>query len=378
MTHKHPGLLPLLLCTCLALAWPGQAGAEQGSVSVLKLSGTEVDEPMLARLQATLKEQVGADATKTVGGDTEMTIGEIGLTIGCEKISESCLSQVSEYVEMDMIVYGSVQRTEDIYLVNLGLFDLRTGKFIRRLEDRTIEGNEDEVVEVFGTLVQNLMQGDVGRLVIQSATGATGGGMVTLDGKELGQAPGTFEGLPLGEHIVAIQSTDGQRMEQKVVLRGESPSTVVVNFAAVQQDTPQTRADSRWLVPGWASVGVGVVGLGFGLYERSVAQAKNDELSADRFTSLAVGDAPSLTPEKASEFRDLRDERDQANTLALVGFSVGALALGVGGVMLYSAYSADEVSQDASVAPAKEKEGRAIAEVQVRAGLGQVDLSFSF
>lgn len=155
---------------------------------------------------------------------------------------------------------------------------------------------------------------------------------------------GTAPGKDSGEVKVTVQ--EGQRKDAVVVLRstGVAPAPAPVpaaaaastsnppSTAASPQDTGVSSDSSKWRVPAYAALGVGVVGVGFGTYF-----ALDAGKAADEADDMCGGSRSNCALEPGVSRGDVESKNDQAGssrTKAIVGFVIGGAGLAAGATML--------------------------------------------
>jgi|GEM_PF-3070803 len=335
-------LFVLILILCAAPALPAfaqddkQAQAntgEESQVVLLKLMSVDAAEPIVEYLSRTLQEAIDAHPKLKVGAQVDTSINEMVLVLGCEASSTQCLSGLSDFVEGDQIVFGSIRQAEGVYLISLKQFDFATGTFLSDITDATVEGDPDAIKAGMNRIVDSLLYQNAGELEI-AANGAPNA-QAYFNDQKVGALPTKLEGLPLGEHTVTVETADGRRESRQVTLNRGKVAKVVINFdapgALAIEDAPSD--SSAYLVPGWASVGIGTVGLVAGII--ATVQLSSYSSEAD---SMICGSA--LCPNSsASQANRLQSNMDTAYTMSIVGYSVAALGFAVGGYFLYNGYS---------------------------------------
>ncbi len=328
------GLAALLALFALpAFAQDGKQDADSSGASVvlLQFETFNVDQKVMDEFYVTLHENVDAHEKMHVAPGGDVGINDLILTLGCEEANAECLRGLDQFVEGDRIVFGSVQHSEGVYLLSLQMFDFATGDFIREVTDETVEGDEEQVRRGIEAVIQGFLYGDIGELEVL-VTGAEAP-TVSFDGEELGRAPLRAEELPLGEHAVTLKTSDGREQSKKVVLKRGSASKVHFKFDEAPGGSDSTPVGSKaYIVPGWASVGIGTIGLVAGAI--GTVQVGSFESEA---SSMVCGDAlcSAASPTRANK---LQDDMDSAYTMSMIGYSVAAVGLAAGGYLLYEGY----------------------------------------
>lgn len=335
-------LFILILILCAAPALPAfaqddkQAQANSGEelqVVLLKLMSVDAAEPIVEYLSQTIEQAIDAHPKLKVGAQVDTSINEMVLVLGCEASSAQCLSGLSDFVEGDQIVFGSIRQADGVYLISLKQFDFASGTFLSEVIDETVEGDPDTIKAEMGRIVDSLIYQNSG--VLEIAANGASSAQAYFNDQKVGSVPTKLEGLPLGEHTVTVETADGRRESRQVTLNRGKVAKVVINFedpGALAVDD-SAGDSSAYLVPGWASVGIGTVGLVAGII--ATVQLSSYSSEAD---SMICGSA--LCPNSsASQANRLQSNMDTAYTMSIVGYSVAALGLAVGGYFLYNGYA---------------------------------------
>lgn len=330
--------LILIAFTAPALPAFAQDGkqAEQGTdaeskVVMLKLMSVDAAQPIVDYLSRSLHETIDAAAGMKVESKNDSSINEMVLVLGCDASSTDCVAGLSDFIQADRIAYGSIRQADGVYLISLKLFDFANAEFVGEVNDATVEGEPEHIKAGIDQLVNSLVYGDVGALEVY-ADGATEG-QVYFDDENVGSLPATLDGLPLGEHVVTVETEDGRTQTTKVTLSRGNVSKVHLNFEPSEPAVADVGDSSGYIVPGWASMGVGTVGLVAGVI--ATVQLSSYTSEAD---SMICG-ASLCAQSSASQANRLQSNMDTAYTMSIVGYSVAAVGLAAGSYFLYNAYS---------------------------------------
>ncbi|MFB6375050.1 MAG: PEGA domain-containing protein, partial [Bradymonadaceae bacterium] len=261
----------------------------------------------------------------------EVTIEELSVTVGCNELNPDCLAGLSEYVDARRMVFGSVERSDDVYLFTVKLFDFTEERFVRQLAERTVEGEPSVVKRAIPAVVESFLYGDVGTLEVAVSNAQSP--RVYFDGEKMGPAPTTLQNLPLGQHAVTVKTQDGREKTQFVMLRKDKPQTVDFTFEGGGEQVSSGGGNTPVLA--LSSLGVGVVGTTIGVIGGARWLKFDNEL--DRFRGCSNGLCPlegKSPAETSAAFRETKTKYEQSALLANIGFGVGALGLGVGGYLL--------------------------------------------
>ncbi len=312
---------------------------EQGvGVVVLKFETFDTDPEVMALFYKAIQDTVRAQPELRLIDGGEVTLSELSLTLGCAEPDEACLDQARTFLKADQVIYGSVQRADAIHLFTIKMYDFESRSVIRQVEDQTVQGDMSRLAIAIPALVNGLLLGDVGALGVKVSGVDASQVQILLDGKALGSANAMrFEGLPLGEHVVTARSASGKEQTQRVILSHDQPANL--NFSFVEE---VARIDSGTrsgaIVPGWISVGVGVIGLGFGAYSHFALSGLEDD-ARDAYPQPFTSDDPSAV---ARDLESRQDAMNSAYTNRNIGLSVGAAGLVLGAGLLIYGYLLDE------------------------------------
>ncbi|MGM0557348.1 MAG: hypothetical protein ACQEVA_13270 [Myxococcota bacterium] len=335
-------LLTFLLLTLLAAplaAQEGDADADQGeSVVILQFETFNTEQEVMDVFYSHLHEAIEQKKGMHVKQGGDATIGDLILTAGCDSATPDCLQGLSDFVDGDKLVFGSVQYSDGVHLITIKMFDFSEGAFVQEITDETIEGEPSEIGEDLKAVIEGFIYGDVGQVAVD-ISGATEA-VVLFDGEKRGMAPTKLDGLPLGQHVVTVRAATGQEKSKTVVLRQGRVSKLSFNFDATGDgDDGGQRVSkggtSAYEVPGWAAVGIGVGGLVVGILGTSQLNSAVSETD-----SIICGDPGRLCAGvEPSRAHQLQSDMDSGRTLQVVGFSMAAVGIGVGSYLLYQTYA---------------------------------------
>lgn len=309
----------------------------ESSVVILKFETFKVDKPIIDAFEGAMERGINNHEDMKVKASGQLSVQDLVLTAGCDSPNAECLSQLGSAIGADQLVFGSLQQSDDVLMFNIRLFDFGERRFTREVTDVTVRGTQEEIINAMPAIIENFVYGSVGVLEILVDTGSP---EVYLNGEKVGRAPTLLENLPLGEHVVLLRGTSGAEQTQTVILRRGQPTKLEFQFATTAETPVASSGPST--IPGWILVGVGAVGVGFGIYQTMEVSRVDDDfqaLCAESGNICEGADAALGSTEAASRARTLEDEGSSAKTMQLIGFSVGGAALITGGYLLYRAYS---------------------------------------
>jgi hypothetical protein len=346
MSDRVVALAAFLLLSFLALPAIAQDGKAQDqssgtSVVVLQFETFNVDQEIMDDFYLALHDEIEAHEEMRVQAGGDVSISDLTLTLGCDEANAECLAGLSDFVEGDRIVFGSVQHSEGVYLFTLKMFDFSEKAFVHEVVDETLEASGEQIDAGVTAIIEGFLYGEVGVLEV-AVNGATLP-EVYFNGERLGRAPLTIEGLPLGEHAVTVRTDGGEEQSKKVMLRRESMSRVQFEFDPDAGGSSEPMSAKSFAVPGWAATGVGAAGLVAGVIGTVQVNSFNSEAE-----SMVCGGSLCANASTARANK-LQDDMDSAYTMSVIGYSVAAIGLATGGYLLYRAYGGEpEAQPDAS------------------------------
>ena len=329
-----------LTCITMSMVTSQLASAQQAESSkqviILKFDTFDVETQVMDTFYFQLDQRINAHEDLKVAPGGDVSISEMIVAVGCDSPTPDCLEQLSGMLDADQLLFGSVQRSEDIHLFTIKLYDFESGEFVAQVEDQTVQGDYADLEKAIPTLIDSLLYGDVGQLQIDINGGDDAA--VYFDGEKIGRGTTTLDNLPLGEHVIMVRSSSGDEISKTVLLRREEPSKLLFDFGGgALTDVAPTRARNKFAVPAWTMIGVGIVGLGFGGQQAFALRTakQEDELWRDENTISFGDDQYALKDESLRGELDRRDARDDSlYTRAMIGTSVGAIAVVTGAVLL--------------------------------------------
>jgi hypothetical protein len=179
---------------------------------------------------------------------------------------------------------------------------------------------------------------------------ATAGARVSLDGKELFVAPGSYEGLVrTGEHTVLARGTGYAPTQLSSKLGPGEVMRLDVKLFTDAELTRERRTMPAW-VP-WTVLGSGVVIAGVGGFLHS--QAKDDFAAYDDAIEACAAAMPSRgCPNPGVEVLDRKNQAKNEQALAITAYAIGGAAI-VTGVVLAVVNRAESYRIDPAAAPGR-------------------------
>ncbi len=325
LRHICPALLALTAMTSLFV---GEAAAQdKATIDVLAFDTFDTSDEVMDIFYSSLNRGIAAHSDMEVVDGASVTLADMLLTLGCSEGVEQCLPTLSGVLPVNRVVFGSVQRSENIYLFTIKMYNLDAGAYTHVIEDQTVQGDIDRLKMVVPTIIDSMLYGPVGKLRV-NITGASEA-EVFFDGRQLGVAPKEFGDLPLGEHVVTVR-TDGQEESRTVVLKRGEPSSLDVRFdGGIDEPGAVSGGGSPFTVPAYAALGVGAAGVVVGVLGQ--VQLGSQEEEAERL----YGGRESVLQSEQADVVELRSGMNGSYTQMMVGYSVGAAGLLGGAALLF-------------------------------------------
>lgn len=316
-------------------------------VAILKFDTFKTSKDVMSYFYTALQQQLKAKPGNKIMPSNNVTINELILTAGCVSADKACLSNLGGLIQADQIVFGSVQHSDNVHLFTIKIFDFKKKDFVRVIEDQTVEGDLKKLKKAIPAVIDTAIYGNVGKLKIKivGAQNPT----VYFNGEVRAKGPTELEGLPLGEHVIKVRTANGGEKTKTVLLRQGKQPVLSFEFNELVAPTPvQDDGGSGLIVPGWITLGVGAVALGFGAYNLVTLNGLED----DAKTQFDGRPLPSTDPEASQRRQDInqrQQDMDAAYTRANIGLGVGVAGVVIGtGLLIYGYMGGSESQATAS------------------------------
>jgi len=169
---------------------------------------------------------------KLVGGKD---LVELKLVFACADESHTCMALAGKSLNADWMIYGSIKRSGDNYIVWLKLFDVKTEKVSAWLTEPVSKQRaagpvlKATVARWFSKLRGRAV--DVGTLRVASDVP---GAIISLDGVPMGAAtverPFVLAEIPPGKHVVALDKAGMGSISQTVALKAGETQDLALGF----------------------------------------------------------------------------------------------------------------------------------------------------
>jgi hypothetical protein len=247
---------------------PGPEEALTQRIAVWRIDALGIQPELVARLETLFRMELDRLATRPL--PTRLQIDKVigaGALASCSG-DDRCLAEIGKKVGVDVMVAGSVAALGDSYILNIKAVDVQSAKQIRRIATDPLRGSPDELIEAirvaaYRLLAPDQLHGSV--VVLTDLVGAD----VSLDGKAVGKTPlpGPLAKLPIGTHTLRVEAPGYVAFEDKVEVRFQKSTRVVVRLVTRDQPTGtagpvRTRdvvgeAPHHWYTSPWMYVAVG-------------------------------------------------------------------------------------------------------------------------
>lgn len=366
------GLTALAVGTPAAFAQSGNA-----TLAVLGLEASDGAPAAVANaITDALKQRVSA--AKGFKLTTGKDLMEVKLVFSCPDEAPSCMAQAAKSLGVEKMIFGSVKKAADGYLVTLKMLDASKGRVDAWVAEQigrgqaTAPGLRGPVQKWFATLSGVGTSGSI------RITADVVGASIILDGLPVGMTTEEaieLGGINTGRHEIVLSKPGYEPVRKDVnVVAGETASVraTMDSVGGGEGTTPPPANDTQnAATPGevstaastdddnsamkiatWATLGAGVVALAVGVkFSLDVAGYDSDLDKYRRYEcedgSVACSspngeNVGGLSQSEQREVQKLQDDAKGPQTLQWVAYGVGAALVGVGVYLYVNAYMSDE------------------------------------
>lgn len=268
----------LAFLACFALC-PSAASAQQParaltqSIAVWQMDALGIEPEIVARLESLFRTELERLSGKRLPSQRAMNRKLSRRLRRCDGATK-CLAAIGKKVGVDLVVSGNIAQLGDSYVVNLKVIEVANKTEVRRIVSDPLRGNADELIEAVRVAAYRLVAPDELHGSIAVLTDLVGAD-ITLDDELMGKTPlkKALTGLALGEHILRVTADNHTPFEQKVRVRFQKTTRVVVRLIKAKRvpiaiapiDPNKMRPPpDRWYNSTWfyVTVGLGAVLLG--------------------------------------------------------------------------------------------------------------------
>lgn len=243
-------------------------------LAVWRIDALGIEPALVSRLDALFRIELDRLATAPLPNrrDIESAIAGDKELARCGG-EDRCLAAIGKRLGVDVMITGSVAAMGDNYILNIKAVDVAKAAQIRRISTDPLRGSPDELIDAIRVAAYRLLAPDQlhGSIVVLSdLLGAT----VQVDGKTVGATPlpGPITKIALGEHVLKVSAKGYTPFEDKVTVRFQKATRVVVRLVVAPGDpegiaAPRLIARPRkpWYSSGWAYAGAGVAAVAIGV-----------------------------------------------------------------------------------------------------------------
>lgn len=354
-----------------------QAQAQSGNAPLAVL-GLETSDGAPAAVANTITDALRQKVSSTKG--FKLVAGkdlmEVKLIFSCPDEAPSCMAQAAKSLGAEKLIFGSVKKAADGYLVTLKMLDASKGRVDAWVAEQiartqaTAPGVRGPVQKWFATLTGAGTSGSI--RVTSDIVGAS----VLLDGLPVGvttEEALEMGGIATGRHEIVISKPGYEPVRRDVEVVGGEVANVNATMGAVATSPPRvggegvetpggpstpeaSRGDDRTglKIGTWVALGAGAVAVALGAkFSMDVQQADKDLDAYRRFECPGGGgvtcdasgeDVGALSEDEQREVKQILDDAETPKTMQWVGYGVGAALLGTGVYLFYKAYVADDDS----------------------------------
>jgi hypothetical protein len=290
---------------------------------------------------------------------------EVKLVFSCPDEAPSCMAQAAQSLGASRLIFGSVKKAPDGYLVTLKMLDANKARVDAWVAEQITRAQASgpairgPVQKWFATLTGSGAAGTV--RISSDVVGAS----VLLDGLPVAMTTDQVVELgsvPAGRHEIVISKPGHEPLRREFNLAAggveDIQATLSVTPPAFSPDssvgqTGPSPADtgepmSGMKIAAWSTLGVGAVSLGLGAFFG--VQVQNISSDLDPYRRFECDDGTircdrnmNVIDEEVDldEVNRLKDDGDQAELMQWVFYGAGVALLGTSGYLFYKAYGTD-------------------------------------
>ncbi len=288
-------LMSLVVCSllaCFLFASERISHAQskaQPAVAMVGLDALGMDEERVQRLETLFLKELELLTGKRV--PDRRAVARLKRRLRSCDGNNKCLGAIGRALKVDFVVAGSVGSLGDSFVLNIKAVSSKKGEELRRIESDPLRGQPHELIDAIRVAAYRLLAPEelVGSVTVLADRA---GAVVELDSKVIGKTPleKPIEGLALGEHLLKVSAGEFGEFSNKVQIRFQKTTRVVVNLVDLRVNAPvdpnagdpsKIRSGpppKRWYQKTWflvtAGVGAAVLGglIGLALSDSSVVE----------------------------------------------------------------------------------------------------------
>ena len=366
----------VVISTGMIVAGSGGAAFAQAAEQTVSILGLEAasgtPDAVASAVTDSLRQTAGEMAGYRLIPGRDLV--EVKLVFSCPDEAPPCMAQAAQSIGVSKLIFGNVEPVgADGYLVTLKLLDAERGVIDTWISEQiararaTSAGLHAPARKWLAALLRQALPGSL------KITGGVVGATVWLDGAQAGLlgADGlTIAGVAAGPHQLLVSKNGYEKYERRIELGSAASEKIAVQLTPVGgvpaprpvakgpvdllatplEEEPPTTAHVGARVTGWAMLGLGLVGIGFGGYASWKVADVNSNLdpyrrypclTAKNVIECSADGKINLGAVPPSEKSYISDQESLGNTytdLQWVGYGIGAAAVVASGVLLYYGY----------------------------------------
>jgi hypothetical protein len=247
---------------------PGPEAAIEQRIGVWRIEALGIDTELVQRLETLFRMELDRLAAQPMPSRRDIDRQVDSSLRDCTG-EDKCLAAIGKKIGVDVMVSGSVGEMGDNYILNIKAVDVATAKQIRKIQSDPLKGSPDELIEgirvaAYKLLAPEQLHGSI--VVLSDLVGAT----VKVDGSAVGKTPlaQPIAHQSLGSHLLRVEAKGYQPFEDKVDVRFQKSTRVVVRLAnKVDPNAPPvvvTRHRDPWYSRWYVVAAIGVVAVSAG------------------------------------------------------------------------------------------------------------------
>ena len=238
----------------------------------------------------------------------------------------SCAVQVGQLLSVEKMIAGSVGKIGRMYILNVKLIDVETGKIVLT-SDEQIKG---EIEDVFNIAVPKVASKIIHEITLRkigigyiNVTSQPQGATVTVDSIRSGTTPVTKIETKTGQHKISVYLNHYTDQHRTVIVGAGKTANVHFRLSPTELYLSMKKKETAKKMSGFIktarliSAGIGVIGLGGATYFHFDSNRKYDKYYSEK--------DPEKAPALWEEFNTAENNR---NIMAGAGI-MGVLGLGV-------------------------------------------------
>ncbi len=228
---------------------------ERVDVAVFDLMGQDIDEELLEILSGVLRQEAQQHSGFSLANAAQIQRDEIALVVGCNPDEVSCLRQMGEYVDGQVLVFGDVAQEEGELRIGVEVFDIAASEEAVRIE-RTVDSADDPVVAFrreVATIFGDLESIGETHLIVEAPQPDL---VIHFDGAPVGHGRFEEQGIDTGTYRVVIGDAGEELWQDDVELEPGRLVEIRPDIEVEQEEEPsdeevaEMQVEATTVVPG--------------------------------------------------------------------------------------------------------------------------------